>query len=153
MCRCKAGYKRIRDRCVEVSQCLIGSSRNCTGQNEVHRALGQPCDELCDRGSCNEPAKSGCFCRENFYRINQVCQPATSCSIQQCVKPNEKYKCARRCQEQCSPCEAGSDCEWGCYCDVGFVRENPELECIAASACLSAGDQVVEEDEGVEPSA
>lgn len=117
----------------------------------MHRARGQPCDELCDRGSCNKPAKAGCFCRENFYRIDKVCRPATSCSVQQCVKPNEKYKCARQCQEQCSPCEPGSDCEWGCYCDVGFVRSNSVLECIAASACLGPAEENVEEAGGGNP--
>uniref|UniRef100_A0A1B0CYU8 TIL domain-containing protein n=1 Tax=Phlebotomus papatasi TaxID=29031 RepID=A0A1B0CYU8_PHLPP len=117
-CYCKAGYSRIKGKCVSSSNC----PNLCTNPNEVFSECGSHCAEECNSEACPEICETGCFCQPGYSRKDGVCVPTEECPPK-CEGFNEVYTdCGSSCREQCGQKFCPDICEEGCFCAPGYSR-------------------------------
>ena len=116
------------------------------GQNEAYQKCGTACPATCNDltyplpkppKACILSCKSGCFCKEGFYRsANGKCVPP-----QQCCGRNEVYQtCGSACVETCqvNPTFCTKQCVAGCFCTCSdYVRRDNSTgsPCILREKC------------------
>lgn len=146
-CVCKKGFYRTKNgSCVPTEKCC--------SENEVYTTCGSACAPTCDdlRYPLPKPAKacillckSGCFCKQGFYRADD----GSCVAPDQCCGENETYKtCGSNCIETCDskPTECTKKCISGCFCACSdYIRQSNS----AGSPCIHRNDcsEPCEEDE------
>ncbi|GAB0100410.1 hypothetical protein DMENIID0001_164500 [Sergentomyia squamirostris] len=127
-CFCDVGYKRIKGQCVSEDLC------GCPENEEL--ISGNSCKELCESGpnDCkDEVCSKGCYCKQDFRRIDGKCVPDSQCSC----KKNEEYTYSNDCYDECESnpdtCRALQTYK-KCSCINGYKRINGY--CVPDSKCL-----------------
>uniref|UniRef100_A0A1B0D8S3 EGF-like domain-containing protein n=1 Tax=Phlebotomus papatasi TaxID=29031 RepID=A0A1B0D8S3_PHLPP len=126
-CTCIEGYKRINGYCVNENLCKCPKNEEYT--------YGNSCKEQCeiDPDDCEEDICSkGCYCKEDYRRIDGVCVPDTECSCGE----NEEYTYGNECYDDCTQdpkyCRSIKTYK-RCSCIEGHKRIDgiclPESEC------------------------
>uniref|UniRef100_A0A1B0CYU9 TIL domain-containing protein n=1 Tax=Phlebotomus papatasi TaxID=29031 RepID=A0A1B0CYU9_PHLPP len=120
-CYCAPGYARVDGKCVPRKKCPA----QCP-ENEHYLSCGNNCIDHCDRDrlDCPPDCIPGCYCNNDYARINGKCVPRKQCT--QC-KFNEEYlTCGNACQDLCdtSAVRCTDECIQGCFCKTGYSRIN-----------------------------
>ncbi|XP_059622094.1 zonadhesin-like [Phlebotomus argentipes] len=137
-CYCKAGYRRLGDKCVPESKC---PPPECPNENEVYSECGNNCTDLCEDPSriCTLECYPGCFCAEGYSRAEDgsPCIPDDQCPPVCTGKNEQYYECGNECTDSCpSPDLACTlECTSGCFCKPDFARLKAGGPCLPAWKC------------------
>ena len=119
---------------------------------------GTTCVETCTYKPtlCNKMCRLGCFCNDGYVRLSNAtsspCAKREDCpagkDVTTCGQNEQYLPCAFECPRTCGDLRyplgklsrACFDCVPGCYCKLGFYR-NEKRQCVAPDQCCGENEK------------